>query len=1053
MKALLRAGLAAATICLAISSAHALPVCAPMDFDGDCKSDVLWRNSATGEDYLWLMNGQTIASGGFLTTVGDPAWQIQATGDFDGDGKADILWRNAVTGENYIWLMNGLTIASGGLVTVVADPAWQVQAVGDFDGDGKADILWRNTVTGEDYIYLMNGSVIASEGFLDTVGGPYWMPKSATTLANEAGLDTIAPSTPAGLTALAASASRINLSWLAATDNVGVIRYGVYRDGVQIAIVAGTSYANRGLAAATTYSYTVVAYDTSWNASAQGSAVSATTKALADTQAPSSPTNLAATAVSSSQIDLSWSPATDNVGVTGYRVYRDGTLAASPTGTSVSIIGLSAGTTYSFTVAAVDAAGNASVLSAPLSATTSAPSDTTAPTTPTGLVGVAVSSSQINLSWTAATDNVGVTGYNVYRGGIQMATLGVVPTFQNTGLTASTNYSYTVRAFDAAGNVSGQSMAASATTQAPGTGGTVPTPYTGSPIAVPASFEAENFDLGGEGVAYHDKTPGNQGGSYRLTEDVDIVVSSDALGGGYVVNNFETGEWLAYTINVAASAQYNIEIRASSEFANSAFHVEIDGQDVTGPIIVPNTGGWSVFQWVGKQGVPIAAGKHVLKIFADQQYFNVNSIRVTAADTQAPSVPENLHAIVVSSSQIDLAWNAASDNIGVTGYRVYRDGTLVASPTGRSASITGLLAGVLYSFTVSAFDAASNVSVPSAPLSVTTLLLDTTAPTVPTGLAASAVTSTSLTLSWNASIDNIGVAGYRVYRDGTLAASPSGTSVSITGLSAGVPYSFTVSALDVAGNVSALSAPLSVTTPVSALPQILWSAGMETGNLSQWSEKINSGSADSTVVTSSSGVTPHGGTYMMKQAVTGSSGGTRVFNYEPFNTLALAGTTVYWTWYDYYPSAISFGASDAFLPWGIMGQDSSHSYNPIWNLVFHGSDNTLDLVWSPNDLAPANGPHNGESGKRYYYSGVAVPVGSWVRFEVMIKSAADFTGALKVWMNNQVLFDLSSIKTRYVDTGQGLISYIEQTGYGSGLTPTPAVHYVDDVTISLGRMP
>src|SRR5438445_484971 len=656
MKALLRAGLTAATIGLAISSAHALPVCAPMDFDGDCKSDVLWRNSATGEDYLWLMNGQTIASGGFLTTVGDPAWQVKATGDFDGDGKADILWRNSSTGENSIWLMNGLTIASQGLVSVVADQAWQVKEVGDFDGDGKADILWRNTVTGEDYMYLMNGSVIASEGFLDTVGGPYWMPKSATTLANETGLDTIAPSTPAGLTALAASSSRINLSWLAATDNVGVIRYGVYRDGVQIAIVAGTSYANRGLAEATTYSYTVVAYDTSCNVSAQGSAVSATTKALADTQAPSSPTNLAATAVSSSQIDLSWSPATDNVGVTGYRVYRNGTLAASPTGTSVSITGLSAGTTYSFTVAAVDAAGNASALSAPLSVTTAAPSDTTAPTTPAGLVGVAVSSSQINLSWTAATDNVGVTGYNVYRGGIQMATLGVVPTFQNTGLTASTNYSYTVRPSDAAGNVSGQSMAASATTQAPGTGGTVPTPYPGTPIAVPGRFEAENFDLGGEGVAYHDKTPGNQGGSYRLTEDVDIVVSSDALGGGYVVNNFETGEWLAYTINVAASAQYNIEIRASSEFANSAFHVEIDGQDVTGPIIVPNTGGWSAFQWVGKQGVPIAAGKHVLKIFADQQYFNLNSIRVTAA--QAPGTTATL------------AWDAVTA-ANLSGYRIY----------------------------------------------------------------------------------------------------------------------------------------------------------------------------------------------------------------------------------------------------------------------------------------------------------------------------------------------------------------------------------------------
>src|SRR3989475_5012538 len=500
MKALLRAGLTAATIGLAISSAHALPVCAPMDFDGDCKSDVLWRNSATGEDYLWLMNGRTIATGGYLRTVADPAWQIVGTGDFDGDGKADILWRNAVTGqnyiylmngltiasegsvnvvdpvsgwqvqgigdfdgdgrddvlwrnlatgENYIWLMNGWTIASGGLIRTVADQAWQVKGIGDFDGDGKADILWRNsstgenylyvmnglsiasegylrtvadqawqvkgigdfdgdgkadilwrnTVTGEDYAYFMNGSAIASEGFLNTAADLYWMPKSATTLADVAGWDPVAPSTPAGLTASAVSSSLINLSWLAATDNVGVIRYGVYRNGVQIDIVAGTSYANTGLAAATTYSYTVLAYDTSWIASAQSSAVSATTKALADTQAPSIPANLAATAVSSSQIDLSWSPATDNVGVTGYRVYRDGTLAASPTGTSVSIVGLSAGTTYSFTVSAVDAAGNASALSAPLSATTAASSDTTAPSTPTGLGASAVTPISLTLSW------------------------------------------------------------------------------------------------------------------------------------------------------------------------------------------------------------------------------------------------------------------------------------------------------------------------------------------------------------------------------------------------------------------------------------------------------------------------------------------------------------------------------------------------------------------------------------------------------------------------------------------------------------------------------
>src|SRR5207249_2084661 len=163
MKALLWAALAAATICLAISSAHALAPCAPMDFDGDCKSDVLWRNSATGEDYLWLMNGRTIATGGYLRTVSDPAWQIQGTGDFDGDGRADILWRNAVTGQNYIYLMNGLTIAAEGSVSVV-DPTsgWQGQGMGDVDGDGRADVLWRSLATGENYIWLMNGWTIAS---------------------------------------------------------------------------------------------------------------------------------------------------------------------------------------------------------------------------------------------------------------------------------------------------------------------------------------------------------------------------------------------------------------------------------------------------------------------------------------------------------------------------------------------------------------------------------------------------------------------------------------------------------------------------------------------------------------------------------------------------------------------------------------------------------------------------------------------------------------------------------------------------------------------------
>jgi len=191
------------------------------------------------------------------------------------------------------------------------------------------------------------------------------------------------------------------------------------------------------------------------------------TPPASDTTPPLAPTGTTASAVSSTQINLSWTASTDNVGVAGYRVYRNGTQIATTTTKSYSNTGLAASTTYSYTVAAYDAAGNVSAKSPQVSVTTRAATattapDTQAPTVPVGLKAMVVSSSQINLSWTASTDNVGVAGYRIYRGGTQIATT-TGATYSNTGLTASTTYTYTVAAYDAAGNVSAQSTAASAT--------------------------------------------------------------------------------------------------------------------------------------------------------------------------------------------------------------------------------------------------------------------------------------------------------------------------------------------------------------------------------------------------------------------------------------------------------------------------------------------------------------------------------------------------------------------------------------------------------------
>ncbi len=174
----------------------------------------------------------------------------------------------------------------------------------------------------------------------------------------------------------------------------------------------------------------------------------ATGNTPADTTPPSRPTDLTGAAAGSTGANLSWGASTDNVGVTGYIVRRNGLQVATPATTSYADAGLSAGATYSYTVAARDAAGNISPDSTSVSVTTAIAADTTPPSTPTGLTAAVAGSTAANLSWSASTDNVGVTGYIVRRNGVQVATPATT-SYADTGLSVGT-YSYTVAARDAA---------------------------------------------------------------------------------------------------------------------------------------------------------------------------------------------------------------------------------------------------------------------------------------------------------------------------------------------------------------------------------------------------------------------------------------------------------------------------------------------------------------------------------------------------------------------------------------------------------------------------
>jgi uncharacterized delta-60 repeat protein len=184
---------------------------------------------------------------------------------------------------------------------------------------------------------------------------------------------------------------------------------------------------------------------------------------VTDTTPPTAPTNLSATFnTSTNAIDLSWTAATDNIGVTGYRIFRDGETAPINTVTGATFSDNVQSGTHSYAVAAIDAAGNQSDLSNSASATVIvAPADVTPPTTPTNLAAT-VNGNVIDLSWTVSTDDVGVTGYRVFRDG------GATPISTVTGTTFSDSgqlgtHSYAVAAIDAAGNQSGLSNSVIAT--------------------------------------------------------------------------------------------------------------------------------------------------------------------------------------------------------------------------------------------------------------------------------------------------------------------------------------------------------------------------------------------------------------------------------------------------------------------------------------------------------------------------------------------------------------------------------------------------------------
>ncbi|MET0974560.1 MAG: fibronectin type III domain-containing protein [Leifsonia sp.] len=300
-------------------------------------------------------------SAGTLTRTG--ALTITNSGTSD----ATFTTTTSVTGSTALASATDVAIWSSTAVAGCATPlapvtgTWSTmpQLTGSLAAGASRFYCVRTTL--QSPLNLTSGSAVSAT-FATQLKLSSWTSSASSTVA-QSFVDAV-PSTPTGLVASGTTATATTLSWTAATDDVAVTGYDIYRNGVLAGSVTGTSFTQTGLSPSTTYTFTVVARDGAGHASAASTARSVTTSAAADTTAPSTPT-LTNSQVSPTAVRLNWTAATDNVGVTSYLVYRGSTVVATVAAPALTFTDTdrTPGTAYSYTVRARDLAGNVSAAS------------------------------------------------------------------------------------------------------------------------------------------------------------------------------------------------------------------------------------------------------------------------------------------------------------------------------------------------------------------------------------------------------------------------------------------------------------------------------------------------------------------------------------------------------------------------------------------------------------------------------------------------------------------------------------------------------------------
>ncbi|HVP67042.1 MAG TPA: hypothetical protein VMT17_07245 [Anaeromyxobacteraceae bacterium] len=512
------------------------------------------------------------------------------------------------------------------------------------------------------------------------------------------------------------------------------------------------------------------------------------------------------------EVFLKWSRPDGQDSAVSYEVLRGQSLVARTTSLVATDVGLSPDSSYCYSVVALDGEGRRSTPAGPVCQRTL---DTTPPSAPAALSVEVVSPTEVALRWDPAFDNVGVAGYEVLRGDRLVAS--VEGTTSGELRPRPGHFCYVVRAFDRAGNRSPPS-AESCVDLPDVTPPSVPAGLQASPgrKEVSLSWEASKDDVGvagyevlaGEAVVATARPATAAVGDLAAGEHCFSVRAFDRAG-----NRSPASEAACATVpdTTPPSAPQSVVATAPGEmsvvlrWAPSTDDVVVAGYEVLrGEKVVAR----STEPAAGDDGLR-PAEEYCYRVRALDAAGNRSELSppacVLTPDLTPPSVPQEPVAEAASDRAARLRWKASTDNVGVAVYEILRDGAVVARSEAPQAEDQGLRPAREYCYAVRALDRAGNASAPSGTSCIRTP--DLAPPTVPGGVAVAGLTPTRLAVAWEASKDDVGVAGYEVMRGAEVLARVADPGANLDGLSPATEYCLRVRAFDSAGNISLPSPP------------------------------------------------------------------------------------------------------------------------------------------------------------------------------------------------------------------------------------------------------